>query len=145
MIAVLQRVSSATVVVEQQTIARIDAGLLVFIGVQAEDDQASLEHMLTRLLNYRVFADADEKMNLSLIDTGGGLLLVPQFTLAANTRKGRRPSFTSAAAPEHGRQIFEAMVERARAQYARVESGCFAADMQVSLVNEGPVTFILEQ
>ncbi len=145
MIAVLQRVNSATVEVERQTIARINAGLLVLIGVQAEDDQAGMAQMLTRLLNYRVFADADDKMNLSLVDIAGGLLLVPQFTLAANTRKGRRPSFTSAAPPEHGRRIFEAMVELAREQFPGVESGRFGADMQIALVNNGPVTFILEQ
>lgn len=99
---------------------------------------------LERVLNYRVFADAQGRMNLSLIDIEGGLLLVPQFTLAASTKKGRRPSFTSAANPEHGRAVFEGMVEFARTVYSRVECGCFGADMQVGLTNDGPVTFILD-
>ncbi len=144
MITLLQRVTEARVDVDGETIARIGAGLLVLVGVQAEDDDSTARRFVERLLNYRVFADAEGKMNRSLIDIDGGLLLVPQFTLAANTRKGRRPSFTSAAEPEHGRRLFATMVEFARAAHGRVECGRFGADMQVSLVNDGPVTFILD-
>lgn len=144
MITLLQRVSEASVEVEGKSIAIIGEGLLVLVAVQPDDDQSSAQHFLNRLLNYRVFSDADGKMNRSLIDIQGGLLLVPQFTLAANTRKGRRPSFTSAASPAHGRAIFEIMVQLARTQYARVECGNFGADMQVHLVNNGPVSFLLD-
>jgi len=144
LIALLQRVSEARVVVENTTIAAIGQGLLVLIGVQAEDDKAVADRQLERLLNYRVFADEEGKMNLSLRDVRGGLLLVPQFTLAANTRKGRRPSFASAAAPEHGEAVFNAMLAAARTDTLQVEAGCFGADMQVHLINDGPVTFILD-
>ena len=144
MIALLQRVSEASVVVDDATIAAIGQGLLVLIGVQAEDDTAAAHRQLERLLNYRVFADEQGKMNLSLRDVRGGLLLVPQFTLAANTRKGRRPSFASAAAPEHGEAVFNAMLAAARADTLQVEAGRFGADMQVHLINDGPVTFILD-
>ncbi len=144
MITLLQRVSEAHVDVAGTTIARIGKGLLVLVGVQAEDDEAGARRQLDRLLNYRVFADSEMKMNLSLRDVQGGLLLVPQFTLAANTRKGRRPSFTSAAHPQHGEAIFEAMVADARLVHDPVECGSFGADMQVHLVNDGPVTFILD-
>ncbi len=144
MITLLQRVSEARVEVEREVIGQIDQGILVLVGVQAEDDLAGMQRQLERLLNYRVFADADGKMNLSLRDIQGGLLLVPQFTLAANTRKGRRPSFASAASPEQGAAIFDAMVSAARESYPRVASGRFGADMQVHLVNDGPVTFILD-
>ena len=144
MITLLQRVSEARVEVEQQAIAQIAQGLLVLVGVQAGDDVALAERLLERLLNYRVFADAAGKMNLSLRDVHGGLLLVPQFTLAANTRKGRRPSFASAASPQQGEAIFDAMAAEARACHPRVEVGRFGADMQVDLVNDGPVTFILD-
>ena len=144
MIALLQRVSEARVVVENTTIAAISQGLLVLIGVQAEDDSAVALRQLERLLNYRIFSDEEGKMNLSLRDVRGGLLLVPQFTLAANTRKGRRPSFASAAAPEHGEAVFSAMLAAARADTLKVEAGHFGADMQVHLINDGPVTFILD-
>ena len=144
MISLLQRVSAASVVVADKTIARIERGILVLVGVQRGDDSVVAERQLQRLLNYRVFADDAGKMNLSLRDVDGGLLLVPQFTLAADTRKGRRPSFASAAAPEQGAAIFEGMVVEARACHARVECGRFGADMQVHLVNDGPVTFILD-
>ena len=144
MIALLQRVSEAHVDVAGTTIASIEKGLLVLVGVQAEDGESSARHQLDRLLNYRVFADSEMKMNLSLKDVQGGLLLVPQFTLAANTRKGRRPSFTSAAHPQHGEAIFEAMGAYARLVHSPVECGSFGADMQVHLVNDGPVTFILD-
>jgi len=144
LITLLQRVSEAHVEVAGTTIASIGEGLLVLVGVQAEDDESSARHQLDRLLNYRVFADSEMKMNLSLRDVRGGLLLAPQFTLAANTRKGRRPSFTSAAHPQHGEAIFEAMIAHARGAHDVVECGRFGADMQVHLVNNGPVTFILD-
>ena len=144
MITLLQRVLKAKVVVSGNSIARIDKGLLVFVGVQPDDNKQIADHFISRLLNYRVFPDSDDKMNLSLLDVNGGLLLVPQFTLAANTKKGRRPSFGSAAAPEHGIEIFEQMVGSAKSSYQNVESGEFGADMKVHLVNDGPVTFIFD-
>jgi D-aminoacyl-tRNA deacylase len=144
MIGLLQRVSRAQVVVAGREVGAIDAGLLVLVGVERDDDAARAERLLDRLLGYRVFADADGRMNLSVTDTGGGLLLVPQFTLAADTGKGMRPSFTPAAAPEDGRRLFEHLVARAHARHARVVAGVFGADMQVSLVNDGPVTFWIE-
>jgi D-tyrosyl-tRNA(Tyr) deacylase len=144
MIALLQRVRDASVTVDNDCIGRIDQGILALIGVQPDDDDVLLRHFVTRILNYRMFSDAQGKMNLSLVDIEGGLLLVPQFTLAANTRKGRRPSFTSAATPKHGEEIFQAMVDVARGIYATVECGQFGADMQVQLINDGPVTFILD-
>jgi D-tyrosyl-tRNA(Tyr) deacylase len=140
----LQRVSNARVEVDGEIIAGIEQGMLVLVGVQAEDDAASAQHFVERLLNYRVFADGEGKMNLSLVDIEGGLLLVPQFTLAANTRKGRRPSFTSAASPEHGARVFALMTDYAQSRHSFVACGRFGADMQVHLVNDGPVTFILD-
>lgn len=131
-------------VVEEQCIAEIEQGLLVMVGVQAGDNEEIAEKFVSRLLNYRVFSDSQGKMNLSLVDVLGGLLLVPQFTLAANTDKGRRPSFTSAAPPAHGEFIFHMMVDKAKSCYAAVKSGQFGADMQVRLTNDGPVTFILD-
>ena len=144
MIALLQRVKQARVEVEQQVIGQIEQGLLVFCGFQPEDDENRIQRMLERVLNYRVFADEQGKMNLSLKDIDGGLLLVPQFTLAADTRKGRRPSFTSAAAPEKGEQWFNYFVQRAQSAYSSVQQGKFGADMQVFLQNDGPVTFWLD-
>jgi len=144
LITLLQRVNEARVDGGGETIAQSGPGILVFVGVQAEDDESTAQNFVDRLLNYRVFSDAAGKMNRSLIDIEGGLLLVPQFTLAANTRKGRRPSFTSAASPQHGNRMFDLMVDHARAVYERVACGRFGADMQVHLVNDGPVTFILE-
>ncbi len=144
MITLLQRVSESRVEVDAEVVGRIDRGVLLLVGVQAEDDVGVAEKFVERVLNYRVFSDADGKMNLSLRDIDGGLLLVPQFTLAADTRKGRRPSFTSAAPPQHGQQIFEAMVDIALRAHNRVACGRFGADMQVHLVNDGPVTFILD-
>jgi len=144
LIALLQRVRKASVTVDDDCIGRIDQGILALIGVQPDDDDALLRHFVSRILSYRMFSDAEGKMNLSLIDVQGGLLLVPQFTLAANTRKGRRPSFTSAATPTHGEEIFHAMVDVARSSYETVECGQFGADMQVELINDGPVTFILD-
>ena len=144
MITLLQRVSESRVEIDGEIVGRIDRGILLLVGVQAEDDAGVAGKFVERVLNYRVFGDADGKMNLSLRDIDGGLLLVPQFTLAADTRKGRRPSFTSAAPPEHGQRVFEAMVEIAGRAHAEVACGRFGADMQVQLVNDGPVTFILD-
>ncbi len=142
MITLLQRVTEASVVVDGDCIGSIEQGLLIFVGVQQEDDAAIAQQFVERLLNYRVFSDEEGRMNLSLRDINGGLLLVPQFTLAANTRKGRRPSFTSAASPDHGQAIFDGMLQYARQQYTPVEAGQFGADMKVHLINDGPVTFI---
>ena len=144
MIGLLQRVSSASVVVAGARIAAIESGLLVLIGVEREDDRERADRLLERLLNYRVFADSEGRMNLSLRDAGGGLLLVPQFTLPADTRKGNRPGFSTAAAPDLGEALFGYLVGRARALHEPVACGRFGAEMQVSLVNEGPVTFWLQ-
>ena len=144
MITLLQRVSKARVEVDGQIIGAIEQGILVLVGVQSDDDESLARQFVERLVNYRVFSDDAGKMNLSLVDIGGGLLLVPQFTLAANTRKGRRPSFTSAADPAHGSKIFTAMVEYARSVHDSVACGSFGADMKVHLVNDGPVTFLLD-
>lgn len=144
MIALLQRVSRADVHVDKREVAVIGPGLLVLVGVQPQDDAARGRRLLERVLGYRVFADAQGRMNRSLRDTAGGLLLVPQFTLAADTSCGSRPSFTTAAAPDLARTLFETLVREARAAHASVGSGVFGADMQVSLVNDGPVTFWLE-
>lgn len=144
MIGLLQRVSDARVVVGGATVARVGSGLLVFVGIEREDDEAVADRLLERLLSYRVFADHQGKMNLSLLDMGGGLLLVPQFTLAADTRQGRRPSFARAAAPAEGQRLFEYLFSRACALHSTVSSGVFGADMQVTLTNNGPVTFWLQ-
>jgi len=144
MIGLLQRVSSASVRVGGREVAAIGAGLLVLVGVQKDDAEPQAERLLERLLGYRVFADADGKMNRSLRDTGGGLLLVPQFTLAADTRKGTRAGFSTAAAPAAAQRLFEHLVDRARAQWPQTGAGVFGADMSVALVNEGPVTFWVE-
>ncbi len=144
MILLLQRVREARVEVDREVIGAIGQGLLVFAGFQPADDEAEVERQLERLLNYRVFSDAEGRMNLSLRDIDGGLLLVPQFTLAADTRRGRRPSFTSAAPPEQGERLFDHLLAQARHCHRPVASGRFGADMQVFLQNDGPVTFILQ-
>ncbi len=144
MIGLLQRVRRAAVEVAGETVAAIGPGLLVLVGVQPGDGEAQARRLLERLLGYRVFSDAQGRMNLSLRDTGGGLLLVPQFTLAADTAKGARPSFTSAAEPARARELFETLVAHARGEWPNTGSGVFGADMQVSLVNDGPVTFWLQ-
>jgi D-tyrosyl-tRNA(Tyr) deacylase len=141
MIGLLQRVSEADVVVEGRTVGQIGRGLLALVGIEKHDDEATAKRLLERILTYRVFPDAEGKMNLSLTDIGGDLLLVPQFTLAADTRKGTRPSFSSAAVPGHGA---ECLVGTARKSDHKVETGVFGADMKVSLVNDGPVTFWLQ-
>jgi len=144
MIALIQRVSSARVEVEGESVGAIGAGLLALVAVEPGDGEAQARRMIERLLGYRVFADEAGKMNRSLTDTGGGLLLVSQFTLAADTRKGMRPSFTSAATPDEGRKWFDRLVELARAAHPGVETGRFGAHMMVHLCNDGPVTFHLE-
>jgi D-tyrosyl-tRNA(Tyr) deacylase len=144
MIGLLQRVSHAEVRVMNRPVATIGTGLLVLVGVRPEDDEVSGVRLLHRLLRYRVFEDKVGKMNLSLTQVGGDLLLVPQFTLAANTAKGLRPGFSSAAPPDQGRRLFDALLQAARAQHGRVESGIFGAHMQVSSTNDGPVTIWLE-
>ena len=144
MIGLLQRVSRASVTVNGQCIGEIGQGLVVLLGVQRGDDEARADRLLERLLGYRVFEDNEGRMNLSLSDLEGGLLLVPQFTLAADTSKGRRPGFSLAAPPDEGARLFDYVLQRAHLQVPGVQSGRFGADMQVSLVNEGPVTFWLE-
>ncbi len=144
MIGLLQRVDSAKVTVDGAAIAEIGRGLVVLVGVEAGDGRPQADRLLERLLGYRVFPDGEGRMNLSLRDVNGGLLLVPQFTLAADTRKGARPSFSSAAPPETGRALFDYLVERGRAAYPRTVSGRFGADMKVVLTNDGPVTFWLQ-
>jgi D-tyrosyl-tRNA(Tyr) deacylase len=144
MIALIQRVTSAQVAVGDEIVGRIGPGLLALVAVEPDDGQAQVVRMVDRLLGYRVFADDQGRMNRSLVDSAGALLLVSQFTLAADTRKGMRPSFTSAAPPEQGRHGFERLVEEARRRHAPVETGRFGAHMQVSLVNDGPVTFRLQ-
>lgn len=142
--ALLQRVAHASVVVDGQTVGAIGRGLLVLLGVERGDTEKQADRLLERLLGYRVFPDADGKMNLSLADIGGGLLIVSQFTLAADTKKGMRPSFTPAAIPSEGERLYDYTVERARALHADVATGRFGADMKVSLLNDGPVTFLLD-
>lgn len=144
MIGLLQRARTARVKVHGETIAAIDHGLLVLVGVTREDSEREAERLAERLLGYRVFSDEAGRMNQSLTQAGRGLLLVPQFTLAANTRKGTRASFTTAAAPEQAETLFEQLVAYARANHEPVRTGRFGADMQVHLVNDGPVTFWLE-
>lgn len=144
MIGLIQRVSEASVVVEGQAVGQIGRGLLVLLGVEKQDDEATARRLLDRLLGYRVFPGSAGKMNLSLTDIGGGLLLVPQFTLAADTRKGTRPSFSSAASPELGKALFEYFVATARERHPKVAAGIFGADMKVGLINDGPVTFWLQ-
>jgi D-tyrosyl-tRNA(Tyr) deacylase len=143
MIGLLQRVTEAAVSVKSAGIARIGPGLLVLVAVEREDDEAVAERMLERLLRYRVFADPEGRMNLSVTDMGGALLLVPQFTLAADTAKGLRPGFSRAAPPALGEQLFEYLVRRAKTRHPATQAGRFGAHMQVSLVNDGPVTFWL--
>jgi D-aminoacyl-tRNA deacylase len=143
-IGLLQRVIEASVEIEGRRVACIGAGLLVLVGVRPTDDEASALRLLDRLLRYRIFEDGGGKMNLSLEQTQGDLLLVPQFTLAADTHKGSRPGFSTAAPPDQGRQLFDALAQAARARHERVEIGVFGARMRVSLINDGPATFWLE-
>jgi D-tyrosyl-tRNA(Tyr) deacylase len=144
MIGLLQRVTQARVETSGELLGEIGQGLLVLVGVERGDTQAEADRLLERLLAYRVFADADGRMNRSLRDVGGGLLLVPQFTLAADTSRGNRPGFTTAAAPDDGRLLFEYIAQQARRAHEPVATGRFGADMQLALVNDGPVTFWLQ-
>ncbi len=143
MITIIQRVTTAKVTVNNQDIGKIDAGIMALVAVEKADTEKDAQRLLERILNYRIFADSDDRMNLSLRDINGGLLLVPQFTLAADTQKGNRPSFISAAPPEKGKELFDYLQQLAKQTYPYVEFGQFGADMQVSLVNNGPVTFTL--
>jgi D-aminoacyl-tRNA deacylase len=144
MIALIQRVLSAHVEIEGRIAGSIGQGVLALIGVQRDDTLASADRLLERVLTYRIFADDAGRMNRSLADIRGGLLLVPQFTLAADTRQGTRPGFSTAAAPDAARTLFDHLIEQARARHAAVEAGVFGAHMHVSLVNDGPVTFWLQ-
>jgi len=144
LIALLQRVTQAAVVVDGVTTGAIGAGLMVLVCAERGDAEKQADLLLAKLLAYRVFSDDAGKMNRSVTDVAGGLLLVPQFTLAADTQSGTRPSFTPAAAPDAGRRLFDYFVAKARSMHPRVETGRFGADMQVSLTNDGPVTFWLQ-
>jgi D-tyrosyl-tRNA(Tyr) deacylase len=144
MIGLLQRVTEAAVRVDGQPVGAISRGILVLIGVRRGDDEASADRLLERLLGYRVFPDEQGRMNRSVRDIGGGLLLVPQFTLAADTQKGTRAGFSTAAPPEQAQRLFAYLVDAARTAHAPVGTGIFGADMQISLINDGPVTFWLE-
>jgi len=144
MITIIQRVTEASVTVNGNVIGKIEQGILALVAVEKADTPAITERLLERILNYRIFADSDDKMNLSLRDIQGGLLLVPQFTLAANTDKGNRPSFTSAASPELGREMFFYLQKYVVKIYDDVQFGEFGADMKVALLNDGPVTFTLK-
>ena len=140
----IQRVTCASVRVEDTVVGEIGAGLLVFVGVQPGDTDEQVARMSQRLLSYRLFGDAEGKMNLSVVDTGGSILLVSQFTLAADTGRGNRPSFSSAASPALAEHYFEALIKVLNASGTPIATGQFGADMQVSLINDGPVTFLLE-
>ena len=144
MIALIQRVSEARVSVRGEVVGATGKGILALIGVRRGDTEVAVERLLERLLTYRIFPDGDGRMNLSVREVAGGLLLVPQFTLAADTKKGTRAGFSTAAEPEEARRLFTLLLERAQAAYAPVSAGVFGADMQVALVNDGPVTFWLE-
>lgn len=144
MIALIQRVTQAEVRVAGNVVGAIDRGILGLFGVRRGDDEQAADRLLEKVLNYRIFPDAEGRMNLSLRDIGGGLLLVSQFTLAADTRKGTRAGFSTAAAPDEARRLFDYLLARARAVHSPVAAGEFGADMQVTLTNDGPVTFWLE-
>jgi D-tyrosyl-tRNA(Tyr) deacylase len=144
MLALLQRVTEASVSIDQRIVGRIGPGLCVFVGVEKGDQERHADRMLERVLGYRMFADERDKMNRSVADSGGGVLLVPQFTLPADTASGMRPSLSPAAAPDVGRRLFAYLVKQAHTRHGRVASGEFGAHMRVSLVNDGPVTFMLQ-
>jgi len=143
MIGLLQRVTSANVIVENKVLGEINQGLLVMLGVERDDNEKKATRLVERILTYRVFSDDQDKMNLSLSDINGGLLLVPQFTLAADTKKGTRPGFSHAASPQTAESLFNFCVDIAKTQHSNVNQGVFGADMKVSLTNDGPVTFWL--
>lgn len=144
MLTIIQRVTDAQVVVNNQTIGKIDQGIMALVAIEKDDRESEADRLLEKVLNYRIFSDDDDKMNLSLRDIQGGLLIVPQFTLAANTKSGNRPSFSPAASPEKGAQLFAYFCQQATDKYPRAEFGEFGADMKVSLTNDGPVTFTLK-
>lgn len=144
MIALIQRVLSAHVEVDSRIVGSIEQGVLALIGVQRDDTQAAADRLLERMLTYRIFADDAGRMNRSLTDVRGGLLLVPQFTLAADTRQGTRAGFSTAAAPEAARALFDHLLAQAQARHAPVAAGLFGAHMRVALINDGPVTFWLQ-
>jgi D-aminoacyl-tRNA deacylase len=144
MIALIQRVTEGRVTVDGASVGAIDAGLVALVCAERDDGEAQVDALVRKVLSYRVFEDDRGKMNLSVRDVDGGLLAVPQFTLAADTHSGTRPSFSPAAPPERGERLFHRFVEHARAQHGRVESGRFGARMQVQMVNDGPVTFWLQ-
>ncbi len=144
MLGLIQRVSSASVSIDSQINGSIDQGILLLLGIQKGDDQSKADQLLKKVLSYRIFSDADNKMNLSLTAVGGGLLVISQFTLAADTSKGLRPGFSTAAPPEDANALYQYFLTQAKTSHAaKVESGIFGADMQVSLCNDGPVTFML--
>lgn len=146
MLGLIQRVSSASVAIDNQVNGKIDQGIVLLLGIQKEDDQNKADQLLKKVLSYRLFSDADGKMNLPLKDIGGGLLVISQFTLAADTSKGLRPGFSTAAPPEQAKALYNYFLAQAQATYApdvNIESGIFGANMQVSLCNDGPVTFML--
>ncbi|MEE9310212.1 MAG: D-aminoacyl-tRNA deacylase [Cocleimonas sp.] len=145
MIALIQRVTHAKVEVDNITIGSIQAGILLLLGVEKTDIEKNADDLLKKVINYRIFADQDDKMNLSLLDTKGELLIVPQFTLSANTQKGTRPSFASAAPPDVGNALYDYFIARANEKLNMVETGKFGADMQINLTNDGPVTFWLNK
>ena len=140
----IQRVRHASVQVDQNIIGAIDQGLLTLVGVERHDTEAEVEKLVNKMLNYRIFADSEGKMNLNVQQINGGVLLVSQFTLAADTKKGLRPGFSSAATPEQGEALFNRFVERTQQLHQSVQTGQFGADMQITLLNDGPVTFMLE-
>lgn len=144
MIAIIQRVTKASVEVNHQMIGAIDTGIMALIGIEKEDDNKAGQKLLERILNFRIFSDSNGRMNLSLRDIHGGLLLVPQFTLLADTTNGNRPSFSLAASPEKSSVLFECLQHYAKSVHPRVETGIFGADMKVTLINDGPVTFTLK-
>jgi|TARA_B110000208_G_C11651110_1_gene388030 D-tyrosyl-tRNA(Tyr) deacylase len=146
MLGLIQRVSSASVAIDNQVNGKIDQGLVLLLGIQKDDDQSKADQLLKKVVSYRIFADAAGKMNLSLNDVGGGLLVISQFTLAADTSKGLRPGFSTAAPPEQAKALYDYFLAQAQVNYApdvNIESGIFGANMQVSLCNDGPVTFML--
>ncbi|WP_299870718.1 D-aminoacyl-tRNA deacylase [uncultured Cocleimonas sp.] len=145
MIGLIQRVTHANVVVDNNEIANIDQGILLLLGVEKEDTENNAKNLLDKIINFRIFEDKNGKMNLSLLDTSGSLLVVPQFTLPANTQKGTRPSFASAAPPQLGKALFDSFVSLASNKVSNLQTGKFGADMKVSLCNDGPVTFWLQK
>lgn len=144
MIILLQRVLEAGVSIDNQQVAAINKGLLLLVGIQKKDDEEIVTRMCSKVLAYRVFPDSAGKMNNSVVDVAGELLVVPQFTLAADTKKGLRPNFSSAASPEYAKSLFDCFLDTLKSNYAKIQTGKFAADMQVNLINDGPVTFWLE-